>query len=54
MVNGVAWSSADIKLLVQTIEANGCPTELARHLNRSPEAVLAKARKLKLKLRQQP
>jgi hypothetical protein len=51
MVNGVAWAKDDIELLVEASETDGWLKELAMQLNRSPEAVFGKARKLNLPVR---
>ena len=45
MVNGRAWSRAEAELVRQAID--GPAQELAKQLNRTPEAILFKAQKLR-------
>jgi len=54
MPNGVAWSKAEITELVKAAEKGECLETLAEQLNRTPEAVVGKARKLSLKFVPKP
>lgn len=49
MSNGVTWTKQDINLLVESVRTNGCISEIAATLNRTPLAVSAKAARLGLK-----
>jgi hypothetical protein len=50
MPNGRPWTKAEIDELVRAARVGGSPDSLAVQMDRTPEAVFAKARKLSLRL----
>ena len=47
-VNGTAWTRAEIARLVEAFESGGGIEDIAEELDRTAEAVMAKAKRLKL------
>jgi hypothetical protein len=49
VMNGRAWSSADIAALIDAVERQQCLVKLAARLDRTETAVMSKANRLMLK-----
>ncbi len=48
---GMAWSDEDIALLSTLVKENADVATIARRLQRTPAAVLGRAREMKIKVR---